>query len=121
MLDINKNQTPDIGDGSTIIRMYLDYTTSSGGVGKRTYKSGQKYLVDNYLLSEMTEVPELLGEKSYGHHSEAMRPEYENVSIVPKVTKSITSSGVDTFKLQAGQEITVPGNLAAYLQCTGQV
>ncbi len=120
MLDIIKKTTQIEGQDAITVRMYVDYTTSSGNVGKRTYRANNKYVIDQYLLAELTEQEELLGEQAWGHHSEGYRPEYEMVKITPNATRPISSDGIDTIYLEKGKQITIPSNLAVYLTETGQ-
>lgn len=105
----------DISELTCVVQMNEDHTTSSFGLGRRTYRKDRFYRMPEVQTREL-----LASGAAVQVHGDnwpsCIRPEFDQVRVIPKVTRWFTANGVDTHHLVEGEAASVPSNLAAFLE-----
>lgn len=117
-------------DFAQIVVMDKDYTTESGNLGERMYEAGKAYQVcptmrdeiissgcGKLALRENFKNPSGFGGFAFPPEGIPVRP---LVSVVPKVSKALSSNGRDLFFIESGKQVSLPSNLAQHLISTNQ-
>lgn len=108
----------DAREIARIVLMKEDYTTASGDLGERTYRSGHHYQVCDFMHDELVGCGVAEAVNPFFAPPSSV-PERPVVRIIPSVTRWISANGRDTHQLVEGQPVEVPSNLAAYLIACG--
>lgn len=116
MNDIKPKPITQEVDDTPKLLMLSDYEESVPlGGGTCKFLEGRSYRVSSEEKAEMLISSGKAKSIEMLHHSQASRPEYSQVKIIPLVSRWCTSNGTDTITLNKGAEALVPANVAAFL------